>query len=153
MPNLQVKRPVSERIASLHAFSAPHAQFLVDRVFKIGIFDVCPLYGPRGTKLAFRSRISGFGPGLKIAAAQIAITAHRIGMDTFHSRMGQNTVDRTFFTLDTDVGIYLPDHFFRRRFTGQESRQSSDRQTNDRVKALPEKSPPGQPVFFRAFFH
>jgi hypothetical protein len=43
MPDLQVKRPVSEGVASLHAFTAPHTQLLIDGVFKIGIFDVCPL--------------------------------------------------------------------------------------------------------------
>jgi hypothetical protein len=74
-------------------------------------------------------------------------------MDTFHGRVGQYTVDRTFFTLDTDVGINLPDHFFGRRLTGQECGQSSDRQTHDRMKALAEKSSSAQAVFSRIFYH
>jgi hypothetical protein len=118
MPRLQVQRPVPERIAALHTFAAPDAQFLIDRVFKIGVFDVCSLDRTGGAELAFRSCVSGFGTRLEITAAQVAITAHRIGMDAFHGRMGQNTVDRTFFTLDTYVGIQLPDHFFGRRLKG-----------------------------------
>jgi hypothetical protein len=117
MPHLQVQRPVPEGIAALHAFAASYAQLFIDGVFKIGIFDKCPLDRTGRTKLTFRSCVSGFGPRLEIAAAQVAIPAHRIRMNAFHGRMGQNTVDRAFFTLDTDVGIYLPDHLFGRRLS------------------------------------
>jgi hypothetical protein len=112
MPHLQIQRPVSEGVAAFHALAAPDAQFLIDRVFKIGVFDVCPLDSSGRTELAFRSCVSGFGPWLEIPAAQVAITAHRVGMNTLHGRVGQNAIDRTFFTLDTNVGIQLPDHLF-----------------------------------------
>jgi hypothetical protein len=117
MPCLQVQRTVPERITALYTFAAPDAQFLIDRVLKVGIFNVCPLDRTGGAELAFRSCISGFGTRLEITAAKVTVSAHRIGMDAFHSRVGQNTVDCTFFTLDTDVGIQLPDHFFGRRLT------------------------------------
>jgi hypothetical protein len=60
MARLQVQRSVSERVAPLHTFAAPDAQFLIDCVFKIGIFNVCPLDGTGWAELAFRSRVSGF---------------------------------------------------------------------------------------------
>jgi len=121
MPRLQVQRPVTEGVAALNALATSDAQFLIDRVFKIGIFYVCPLDRTRRTELAFRSGVSGFGSRLEITAAQVTVPAHRIGMNAIHSRVGQNTVDRTFFTLDTDAGIQLPDHLFGRRFAEQDS--------------------------------
>jgi len=121
MPHLQVQRPVTEGVAALNALAAPDAQFLIDRVFKIGIFNVCPLDRTGGAELVFRSCVSGFGARLEITAAQVTVSAHRVGMNAFHSRMGQNTVDRTFFTLDTDIWVQLPDHLFGRRFAEQDS--------------------------------
>ncbi len=117
VPVLQIQGSVSECIAALHALAAPDAQFLIDRVFKIGIFDISPFYRTRRTELTFCSGIPHSGSRLQIPAAQVAVPAHRVGMDTFYSGMGQHTVDRTFFTLDTDIGIQLPDHLFRGRLT------------------------------------
>jgi hypothetical protein len=153
MPRLQVQRPVPERIAAFHAFAATDAQLLIDGVFKIGILDVRPLDRSRRAELAFRSCVSVLGSGLEITAAQVAIPAHGIGMDTFYSRMGQDTVDRTFFTLDTDVRVQLPDHLFGRRLAGQECCKSSDRQAHERVEAFPHKIPAFDPVLGRPFFH
>jgi len=68
MPHLQVQRSVTEGVATLYAFAAPNAQFLIDRVFKIGIFNVCPLDRSGGAELAFRSCVSGFGARLEITA-------------------------------------------------------------------------------------
>jgi hypothetical protein len=116
MPCLKVQRAVPERIAALHTFAAPDTQLFIDYVFEIGIFYIRPLDSTGWTELAFRSCISRSGAWLKVSAAQIAVSAHRVGMHAFHSRMRQNTVDRTFFTLDTDAGVQLPDHLFRRRF-------------------------------------
>jgi hypothetical protein len=87
MPRLQVQRPVTEGVAALNTLAASDAQFLIDRVFKIGIFNVCPLEGTGWTKLAFRSGVSRFGARLEITAAQVTVSAHRIGMDTFHGRV------------------------------------------------------------------
>jgi hypothetical protein len=153
MPRLQVQRSVSERVAPLNAFAASHAQLLIDGVFEIRIFDVGALDRSRGAELAFRSRVSGFGTGLKIPAAKVAIPAHGIGMDAFHSRVRQNTVDRTFFTLDADVGIQLPDHLLLGRFAEQKSRQSSHSQAHDSVEAFPHKIPALYSVFGSFFIH
>jgi hypothetical protein len=60
-------------------------------------------------------------------------------MDTFHSRVRQNTIDRTFFTLDTDVGIKLPDHLFGRGLAEKNPGQSSGRKTCDSVEAFPDE--------------
>jgi len=116
MPHLQVQRPVAERIAAFYTFSAPEAQFLIYYVLKIRIFYECSLYRTGWTKLAFSSGIAVFRSRLQITAAQITIPAHRIGMNALHSRLRQHTMDRTFFALDTDVGIQLPHHLFGRRF-------------------------------------
>jgi hypothetical protein len=119
MPNLKIQRSVSEGVAAFHAFATTDTQFFIDGVFKIGVFDICPLDSPGRTELAFRSGVSGLGIGLEIPAAQVAVAAHRVGMNTFHRRVGQHTIDRAFFTLDTDVGIYLPDHLLGGRLFEQ----------------------------------
>ena len=112
MPGLEIQRSIPERITPFHAFAAPDTQFLIDSVFKVGVLYIGPLDRSGRAELAFRSRISRSGTRLKITAAQVAVSAHRVGMNAFHGRVGQNTVDGTFFTLDTDVGVKLPDHLF-----------------------------------------
>jgi hypothetical protein len=62
-------------------------------------------------------------------------------MDTFHGGMRQNTIDRTFFTLNTDIGIKLPDHLFGRRLAEQYSSQSSDCETCHSVETFPDEIP------------
>jgi hypothetical protein len=74
-------------------------------------------------------------------------------MDAFHSRVRQNTVDGAFFTLDTDVGVQLPNHFLFGRLAEQNSCQSSNSQAHDSVKALPYEIPAFHSVFDSFFIH
>jgi hypothetical protein len=60
--------------------------------------------------------------------------------------MGQNAIDRTFFTLDAQARIQLPDHFLRRGFAEKESRQAADRQTGNRMQTFKQKIPSFQPL-------
>jgi hypothetical protein len=153
MPVLQIQGTVSERIATLHTFAATDAQFLIDRVFKIGIFDERPFDRARRTELAFRPGISHSCPWLQISAAQVTVSAHREGMDTFYSGMRQNTVDRTFFTLDTDIGIQLPDHLFRGGLAEQNPSNPPDRETDNSVRASPDEIPSFDRLFQRLIRH
>ncbi|GAG17337.1 unnamed protein product [marine sediment metagenome] len=84
MTGLEIKGAISERSASFDTFAAPNTKFFINRVFEVRIFHKCALYGAAGAKLAFRACISGLGSWLKISAAQITISTHGIGMDTFH---------------------------------------------------------------------
>jgi hypothetical protein len=115
MPGLKIERAISKRVAALHTFSASDTQLFINGVFKIRIFYICPFDGTGWTELAFCSCISGSGAWLEIPAAEIAVAAHRIGVNAFYGGMRQNTVDCAFFTLDTDIGIQLPNHLFRGR--------------------------------------
>jgi len=60
-------------------------------------------------------------------------------MDTFHRRLGEDTINRAFFALDTDVGIQLPDHLLRGRLAEQDPGKSSNGQTGSRVQAFPDE--------------
>ena len=82
--HLQKHGAVAKSIAPLYAFSAANAQMLVDHVFVIRIFDICPLDCCRRAQLVFRSCIEIVRLRLKIAGAKLAIAAQRIRVNTLH---------------------------------------------------------------------
>jgi hypothetical protein len=84
MTSLQIEGTVSERAASLDALAATDAELLIDGVLEIWIFDEGPFDGTTGTELALRSRVSGLGSRLQVAAAKIAVAAHGVGVIALH---------------------------------------------------------------------
>ncbi|MFV2034230.1 MAG: hypothetical protein ACC631_03810 [Halocynthiibacter sp.] len=74
-------------------------------------------------------------------------------MDTFDRRIREDTIDRTFFALDTDGGIQLPDHLLGRRLAEQDPGESRDGQTGNCVQAFPDKIPPFYRVFLSVLYH
>ena len=82
MPDLQKERAVAERIASLDALAAAYAEGLVDAVLVVGVLDEGALYGAGGAGLVFGGGGQRVGVGLEIAEAQLAISAHCVGVDS-----------------------------------------------------------------------
>jgi hypothetical protein len=108
MPDLQLQGSVPEGTATLHAFSATNAKRFINGIFKKWIFDKFSFDGICRAKLVFGSSIQYFGFRLEITAAQIAVTAHGINMDTFNRRGSQNTVCSATPALNAFCRIQLP---------------------------------------------
>jgi hypothetical protein len=90
--DLEIEGTVAEGVAAFYAFPAADTQFFVDRVFEIGIFDERPFYGSARAELAFGAGVPYFRARLEVAATQVAVAAHRVRVDTFHGRMGEDAV-------------------------------------------------------------
>jgi hypothetical protein len=112
MFGLKVERSVAENPAGFDTFATSYTKFLINGVFEIRIFHKLPCDGPGGTELIFRAGIPGFSTRLEITTAEITISAHGIGVETFDGRVGKNTVCSATFALDAEAGIQLPHHFF-----------------------------------------
>ena len=67
--------------------------------------------------------------------------------------MGENTIDRTFFALNADVGIQLPDHLFGRGLAEQDPGKASNGQTGSRVQAFPDEISPFYRIFLPLLCH
>ena len=99
MPDLEKQGAVAEAITALDTLGATDAQLFVDGVFVVGIFDVGSLDGRRGAQAILRPGIEVIGLRLKVPGAELAITANRVGVDTFHGGLFQHAVGGTVAVL------------------------------------------------------
>jgi hypothetical protein len=147
--DLEVERTIPERGATPDALGAPDAQFLVDDILEIGFFDVPPFNSRCRAKLVFAAGGAGVGIGFQVAAAQIAISAQVIGMDTLYSRRGFDALRSTPSTLCTSKRVDLPDPFLLCRTGKSSDSKTSYGQTESQPKSALDKFPP----VFRLIFH
>jgi hypothetical protein len=122
---LEIQGSVSEGPAGLYTFSTPDAEFLIDGILEIRILYKSPFDGAGRAELVLRPRIPGFGAGLEITAAEIAVSAHGIGVRALDGGMRKDAVGCTPLTLDAQARIQLPDHFLLGRPAEKPDRQSS----------------------------
>jgi len=107
--DLQEERTVSKRETAVHTFSASDAKIVVNDVLKIRGFDKPTDNRIDGTELIFCACIPGKRLRIKKASAEIAVSAHRIIVETFDSRDRFDTTVCTHSATDTFFRIDLPD--------------------------------------------
>jgi hypothetical protein len=77
MTDLQEERSVSKLIAPLDAFGATDAESLVNRIFVVWILDVGSPDRRSGALAILRTGIQVVWRRLKVAGAELAVSAHR----------------------------------------------------------------------------
>jgi len=110
MPNLQVQRPVSEGLAPFHALAATNTKGFVNAVREVRIFDERALDGTDGAELVFRRCVQLLRFRAEIAAAQVTIAAHIIGVNAFHSGWHKDAIRGAAPALCAFFRIDLPEH-------------------------------------------
>ena len=109
MADLQEERAVAETITAFDAFGAPDAERLVNRVFVIGVFDERAFDSGGGAELIFSRGGKRIRLWLEVASAEIAVTAHRVGVNAFHGGLFENALCGAIAAADAFVRINLPD--------------------------------------------
>ncbi len=112
MHNLEEHRAVAKGGAGLRALRAAYALVLDDAVFKIGILDKGALDRGRGAELVLSGGVELLHSLDVVAAAQVAVAAERITVDTLHSRGLDHAEIRTFTAMDALAGVDLPNGLF-----------------------------------------
>jgi len=107
--NLQVQGTVPKGLAPLHALAATNAQGFVNPILEIGVFDKRPLDGSDRTELVFRCRVQLLCLRAEIATAQVAVTAHVVGMDALHRGWREDAFRGTTSALCALLRIELPE--------------------------------------------
>jgi hypothetical protein len=90
--DLHIQRAVAEISTSLYTFGASVAKVVIDRIFKIWLFNKFPVNSACRAKLVFRSGADSFNPLPQVSAAEVAISAHLVRMGAFRCRWGENTI-------------------------------------------------------------
>jgi hypothetical protein len=83
MTHLKKEGAISERVASLHTFSATDAQRFVNRIFMVGVFDKLAVDCTCWAKLIFCTRIQGIRLRLKVASAELTVATHGKSVNAF----------------------------------------------------------------------
>jgi len=81
--DLEEERAVAECEAALDAFCAADAEFLVDIVLEVRLFDVSSRYRSGGAKLVLGAGIEFCCPGFVKSWAIIAVSAQFINLNAF----------------------------------------------------------------------
>jgi hypothetical protein len=123
--DLHIHRSVAEHIASLNAFTTANAQILINGVLIVGLLNKGALNGGCRAELVFRAGISGFCIGPQITAAEVAVTADGIGVETFNSGRRQHTMRRATSALRTLFRINLPHQPGRQTTPGRDHRSAN----------------------------
>jgi hypothetical protein len=105
---LQEQRAIAERGASLHTLTASRTEIFINSIFEIRFLHELARDGSRRAKLVFGSRIQILHAWTIVAAAEIAIATHTIGMEALHRRHREHTIGLTPSTLGTGVWVNLP---------------------------------------------
>ena len=108
MAHLEKKRPIPKPIATLDAFGATDAKFLVDRVFVIRILHETSFDSCGWAQAVFSARIEIVWFRFEIPRAQLAIAANGVGMHTFHGGLLQHAMGRAVSAANTFLRIDLP---------------------------------------------
>ena len=116
--DLQEERAVAETIASLDAFCAADAKALINRVFVIRVFDERALNGGGRAKLILGGGGKRVWFGLEVAGAEIAVAAHREGVNALYGGLFENTFGGAVAAADAFLRVNLPDPLLRLGATG-----------------------------------
>jgi hypothetical protein len=119
--HLEKQRAVTESIAPLDAFAAAVTEFFIDGVLVVGILHKGPLYGSERTELIFGARIQFLRFRLKVAGAEVAVSANSVGMNAFDGGFLQYAVSGAVAALNTYARIDLPDRIAPFAFSAQET--------------------------------
>jgi hypothetical protein len=139
---LKEHRSVAKSGASFGTLSASNAQFLIDHVLIVRLFDEFPFYGSSGAELIFGCRGAVGMANLQIAPAKIAIAAHLIGMHAFYCRGILNAMSCTASAPGAFERVDLPDRFIAHGIPECKSPDPSQRQHQPEPHAAPDKLPP-----------
>jgi hypothetical protein len=106
--HLEKQRPVSEGGTTLDTFGAADAERFVNRVLEVRVLYKDTLYRSGRAKLILGTRIPRCRLGLKIARAEITISAYLIKLNALDGRFFQHAIGGTVSTRCACVRIDLP---------------------------------------------
>jgi len=106
--HLEIEGTVAEPIAALDAFGATDAELRIDDVLIVRIFDERALDGRGGTQLVLGARVQIVRFRVEIASAKFAIAADRMGVETLHRRLLQDTGRGAVIAVQAFLWVKLP---------------------------------------------
>ena len=140
--HLKKERPISKPVATLDTFGATDAQLFVYRVFIIRVFDECPLDGRGRTQAVLRAGVEVVRSRFEISSAKLAITANRIGVNTFNGRLLEHAVRRAIPATDAFLWVNLPNGSFGSASPGDYPQQPTHSRHGSQPRAVAQKFAP-----------
>ena len=143
MAYLEKKGAIAESGTAFDTLAAAHTQLFINDIFIIGMLDKSALDGSCGADLVFRSGVESDGLRLKVAGAQLAVSAHGKVVNTFDSRFFQHTTTSASSALNTLIGVQLPDGIIRLTASSQQAYGATQTQQTRPACAVPDEIPSG----------
>jgi hypothetical protein len=139
MPHLKEERAVAEAVAALNALGAADAELLIYRIFVIGVLDVGAFDGGCGAEAVLRAGVKVIRIGLKVAGAQLAVAADRVGVNTLDGGLLEDAMGGAIAAAHTFLGVNLPDGAFGRAARGYHAYQAAQAGESRGARAVAEE--------------
>jgi hypothetical protein len=147
--HLQGERPITERVTSLDTLAAAVAEFLIDCVFIVRVFDEGAFDGAGGTKLIFRrfGDIERLRP--KEAETYPAVPTECVSVNALNGRFFQDAVRGAITAGDTGIRVDLPYGVCLLASGTQQTRRHADTRRAGSPGNLPHEAASGHfvPIF------
>ena len=142
MADLEEERAVAETVAALDALRAADAELLVNCVFVIRVFDKSAFDGGGGTKLILGGSGQRVRLGFKVAGAEIAVAAHRKGVNALHGGLFQDALGGAIAAAHTFLRVNLPDPAFSLAVVRQHTAERAETGNAQQSRTVAQEGPP-----------